>query len=211
MPPDQEASFNHTLVHDFDSIAVALSKIDLEQAEASVAQDKETILGLVASEMGFTKVNRAVSAALQEWVAETGNTALAQMAGAERATSVLISSLAKLLNAQGELDQAEALYSEAMEGRRSALGDRHPDTLVAIDSMSQLLQARGNLKQAETLGQEALEGRRTSLGEGHPDSHAGLDESRGPLVEGVRQTGPSCATVSGSVEREAEGARRPTP
>ena len=40
MPPDEHATFVKVLTEDFDKIFTALSKVDLRNAQASVASDK---------------------------------------------------------------------------------------------------------------------------------------------------------------------------
>ena len=52
----------------------------------------------------------------------------------------LINNLGLLLHEQGDLDSAEALLREALEGCRETLGDRHPNTLTSINNLGLLLQ-----------------------------------------------------------------------
>jgi hypothetical protein len=49
--------------------------------------------------------------------------------------------MARLLQDQGKLSEAEPLFLEALEARRRTLGAEHPDTLASINSMATLLQA----------------------------------------------------------------------
>ena len=62
--------------------------------------------------------------------------------------------MAALRQAQGKLDEAEPLISEALEAFRATLGDRHPRTLASIANMASLLQAQGKLDEAELLLEE---------------------------------------------------------
>ena len=78
--------------------------------------------------------------------------------------------MAGLLQDQGKLSDAEALYREALDGRRRTLGDAHPGTLNSINNMAGLLQDQGKLSDAEALYREALDGRRRTLGDAHPDT-----------------------------------------
>lgn len=75
-----------------------------------------------------------------------------------------------LLSKQGRLDEAEALYREALGGNRRVLGDEHPSTLRVVSYMGLLYQRRGKLDEAEALFREALEARRLVLGDEHPET-----------------------------------------
>ena len=82
-------------LQDFDKIAIAMSRVDVESADASVAADKVAIGELVQREMGFGEVNKQVIGALREWLAATATAELERLPKAERGTSVLINNLAK--------------------------------------------------------------------------------------------------------------------
>ena len=47
--------------------------------------------------------------------------------------------------------EAEPLMREALAGRRSKLGDGHPETLMAMNNLAELLQKQGKLGEAEPL------------------------------------------------------------
>ena len=59
--------------------------------------------------------------------------------------------LAQLLQAQGRLDEAEALAREALAGRRSALGDAHPDPQDLYQGVLGLLTAQDKHREARAL------------------------------------------------------------
>ena len=69
---------------------------------------------------------------------------------------------------QDKLAEAEALYREALAGRRKVLGDEHPETLESVRSLAGVLREQGKLDEAEPVYREALEGRRKVLGDAHP-------------------------------------------
>ena len=50
-------------------------------------------------------------------------------------TLVSISSLASLLQDQGELNQAELLFREALKASRDTLGGTHPRTLASANNL----------------------------------------------------------------------------
>ena len=45
-----------------------------------------------------------------------------------------INDLGMMLKAKGDLEGAEALLREALEGRREKLGDTHPETLISLSN-----------------------------------------------------------------------------
>ena len=106
MTPSEEESFEAALLTDFDSIRTRISKIDVKNADAFEKADKETIWQLVSNEMGFVRVNEAVMAKLQDWLATTALAALDKLPQSERGVSTLINQVALLLMDQGKLQQA---------------------------------------------------------------------------------------------------------
>jgi serine/threonine protein kinase/DNA-binding winged helix-turn-helix (wHTH) protein/tetratricopeptide (TPR) repeat protein len=72
-------------------------------------------------------------------------------------TLALISDAGARAEAQGNLEQAEALLREALAGQRRKLGSHTVDTLFTIDRLSRVLARRGQLKEASTLEKELAE------------------------------------------------------
>jgi len=204
MPPCEEASFRKALVRDFDSILASLSQIDLENAEASVVEDKVMIKEIVRQGMGFQAVNKAVMGMLHEWLAATAKAALDALPQAERGTSTLINNLGVLYKNQGKYELAEQLYVELMGARRATLGDQHPKTLNSISNLGLLYSEQGKHDLAEQLYLEALGARRATLGDKHPHTLTSIN-NLGLLYthQGKHQLAePLCV--------EALGARRAT-
>ena len=146
----QRPAFERALVEDFDSITMALSKIDVRKAEGR-PEDVPKIMAMVEAGVGCQKLNEIVLAQMRAWVADAGRAALAALPAAERATSVLLNNVAMLLQEQGRLDEARPLFEEYMAGCRAARGDTHPETLTAISNLGLLLQGQGRLDEARPL------------------------------------------------------------
>ena len=83
------------------------------------------------------------------------------------------------LYAMGRHAEAEPLYEQAIEVRRTALGERHPDYATSLDSLAELYRAMGHHAEAEPLYKQAMEIRRTALGERHPDIATSLNNLAG--------------------------------
>ena len=84
MPPSQRRSFEKALLKDFKSIQMSLSRVALENAQATVEADKLAIHQLVREGMGFAAVDEEVLAALRGWLLAAGEAALAAVPEAER-------------------------------------------------------------------------------------------------------------------------------
>ena len=68
----------------------------------------------------------------------------------------------------GHHAEAEPLHKQAMEIRRTALGERHPDYADSLNNLAELYRAMGRHAEAEPLYKQAMEIYRTALGERHP-------------------------------------------
>ena len=51
----------------------------------------------------------------------------------------------------GKYDEALVYYQEALDARRSILGNTHPDTLVSINEMGNVLKAQGEIISAKAI------------------------------------------------------------
>jgi len=67
----------------------------------------------------------------------------------------------------GETNEAQAYIRRALDGRRSILGDDHPDTLTSLSDMGRLLQSLGRPEESGMYHREAIERGRRILPEGH--------------------------------------------
>ena len=179
LAPADADGFERLLVDRFDAIVGIIARIDARDAQISKVDDREYILGEVAKlEGGLGAVTAGVCAALRGWLAGQGRAALGRLRAAERGTSTLIDNLARMLHGMGEMDEAEALYREALEACRVTLGARHPITRTTIGNLGSLLKAKGDLASAEPLHREALEGSREVQGARYPETPRGFEASR---------------------------------
>jgi len=160
MSPKNHKSFATALVKDFKNLVFKTCNVDLKSAQAFNPSDRDNIFKAVEATAGFDEVNKVVIGIMRKWMVESGKEALLGLPEEERAVSALQNNLAKLLQDQGKLNEAEPLFREALEGRRRTLGDTHPSTLNSINNLGLLLEDQGKLNEAESLFREALEVRR---------------------------------------------------
>jgi tetratricopeptide (TPR) repeat protein len=171
MAPRHAAAFRTQLVRDYDSVVRRTMSVDVENARAREAADETNIRCMLqAPGLGYLRANQLVIGAMKEWMVAEARAALAALSPEERHGSTLPYYLSRLLQAMGQLAEADPLAREALATRRRVLGDEHPDTLASINNVAQLLQAMDRLAEAEPLAREALATRRRVLGDAHPDT-----------------------------------------
>ena len=86
-----------------------------------------------------------------------------------------LNNLALLYESQGRYELAEPLYQQALQLRRSLLGDRHPSVATSLNNLAELYRSQGRYEMAEPLYQQALALRRELLGDRHPDVASSLN------------------------------------
>jgi tetratricopeptide (TPR) repeat protein len=107
--------------------------------------------------------------------------ALAPVARAELVEADKKTAEAERLHEQGKHTEAEPLFCRALEIRRHALGEHHPDTATSYSNVGANLNAQGKHAEAEPLLRKALEIHRKALGEDHPDTAASYNNVAGNL------------------------------
>jgi tetratricopeptide (TPR) repeat protein len=89
---------------------------------------------------------------------------------ADVSTFAPMGKMAQVLQTMEDLEEAEGLFRQTLQGLRASLGERHPETLALLNHMGVLLMVKGELADAETYLRKALEGKRRALGENHPST-----------------------------------------
>jgi tetratricopeptide (TPR) repeat protein len=94
---------------------------------------------------------------------------LQQKLGLELELATSLDNLAFLYDSQGKYEAAEPLFLQALELRKSILGENHPDYATSLNNLAFLYHSQGKYTEAEPLFLQALELRKSILGENHPD------------------------------------------
>ena len=189
MSPKNHGSFSNALVNQFDTLVYKTCNVDLANAQAFSASDRESILKAVEATAGFAKVNQQVIGIMREWMARSGQEALQRLPEQDRALSTLQNNLAVLLQDQGRLQEAEAFFRVSLSAQRKKLGNGHQTTLGGINNLASCLKLQGKLVAAEVLFREALDGRKRIFGTQHlltlssTNNLAALLQERGSLRE----------------------------
>ena len=66
--------------------------------------------------------------------------------------------LGALYTDQCKLEEAEAMYQRALEGREKSVGSEHTTTLDTVDTLGILHKSQGKIQEAEIMYQQALNG-----------------------------------------------------
>ena len=77
---------------------------------------------------------------------------------------------------QGDFDEAERLFYEALEGRQRKLGDDHPACFESMHELAVLYLVQARYEEAEPLLLEAFQGRENKLRPDHPHTIESLNE-----------------------------------
>ena len=112
----------------------------------------------------------AKAKARSQMLLDQAQAALEDLPWTERGTSTLINDVAELLRELLRLGEARELFEEALEARRSTLGNRAPATLISLNNLGLLLRQLGQLTLAKPLLMEAVEARRATQGDRHPET-----------------------------------------
>ena len=123
MPPEQHKSFEKTLLENFEEITKSLCVVDLENADASVPEDKVAIRQLVQKDMGFAEVNNNVLAMMRGWVLEAAKALLASQPERKQATRLMVG-LSKLMRVQGSAGTGKGGVDHS-RGAGGARASRH--------------------------------------------------------------------------------------
>jgi tetratricopeptide (TPR) repeat protein len=82
----------------------------------------------------------------------------------------LVQKCAMTLYSDGRYQEAEELFVQVMESRKSVLGVEHPDTLLSMANLGSTYRNQGRWKEAEELGIQVMEMSKRVLGDQHPDT-----------------------------------------
>jgi len=82
----------------------------------------------------------------------------------------LVYNIGEYFRQTGTYSEAQKMYHQALELKRTALGDAHPSTLESMNNLAVVYQQQGKYTEAEALQQETLALKRTTLGNTHPST-----------------------------------------
>ena len=178
--------FLEMILKDSEEFYKMLARVDTSRSECFLPEDKVRIQDAIRRLLpgGFTQLNSMVLRVVERWMLSLIEEKLASVqltGGADMIKEEMgwINAKASLYRSQGKYDEAEPLYVDCLEKRRSVLGDRHPDTLTSINDLAGLYKSQGKYDEAEPLYVDSLKKRRSVLGDRHPDTLTSINNLAG--------------------------------
>jgi len=179
MPHREANRMTHELIgregRGVDALYIALQSIDIQQACASVEEDKVRILRLVEESVGFNNVNRSVGEHFRYWVKGILERIVAAHLGKDHdnfedqfSLSSVWDRMGKLFTNIGDHKLALKCYEKALDIRKACLGINHLETAAIFDSIGSAYFSRGYSKKAHDMYSKCLSVRESRLGSDHP-------------------------------------------
>ncbi|EHK16959.1 uncharacterized protein TRIVIDRAFT_113898, partial [Trichoderma virens Gv29-8] len=94
----------------------------------------------------------------------------AEISGKAVETSALLGRVSDFLYDRGRWREKEPVDRRALDLRREALGEEHPDTVISLSNLAITYHEQGRYDEAERLKNQVLDLRREILGEKHPNT-----------------------------------------
>ncbi|EKQ68095.1 Flp pilus assembly protein TadD [Leptolyngbyaceae cyanobacterium JSC-12] len=160
---------------------------ELQQQIAALEADDPTspLLASLYSSLGQTYYDRLEQGKAEDYHREQQLAIAALQQAIARSTDDPLqlarnfNTLGLVYASQGRYAEAEPLYTQALEIRRSQLGPDHPTTASCLNNLAGLYASQGQYAEAEPLLTQALEIRRSQLGPDHPSSATSLHHLAG--------------------------------
>jgi len=159
---DQREALERAVVKDFDILFEVFSKISVEKATASNAEDETRIKEAVREEIGFRGLDAIAFAEMREWVFGVAR-------NLARTTESLLEKqmIALLFYKFGLTAEAKRLYTEVIEGQTATLGANHTSTLLTKGNLAQIWFEEGETERAKATLLLVVEGFERDLGPEH--------------------------------------------
>jgi hypothetical protein len=168
---EEQRAFERELLHDSGVVLKAFAEINVANAEAGEAADREMILTAVREDVGCDALNAIVFERMRSWIVGVARRLLedpATTAGGRNQISALFLQ-------QGLLPEAAEVATATLARQRQQLGSEHADTAATtLDIMAQVHNKLGNYDEALRLYERALKITMKALGPEHADTAATL-------------------------------------
>lgn len=161
-PPAQRLAFRSAVRDDWERVAAALPRVDVERAEAFKASDREFILATVAGTIGFAAVNERVRGIMQTWMIAAVEDAIGDMRRAAShdklhldvsGSDPFYDHAYNVFRAWGDRDRAQRLRDpiRALESENRFLHDTRGDAEQAVSRTACDLSRQGEHERAISL------------------------------------------------------------
>jgi tetratricopeptide (TPR) repeat protein len=163
---EQKKSLHETLRTDFDDIIKQLCKINVEESEAFLVEDRDQIFAAVKSTNGgFASINRDISSLIREWLRHTSealllNQEITPTSSPEEIVQILCDErrYGSILYDQGKFIEAADWFKQVSDKQRHHLGSQHLETLKTLTLLANSLAQLDQLESAIELCDKLIEG-----------------------------------------------------
>jgi tetratricopeptide (TPR) repeat protein len=159
---------------DIDNLFNALSNTRIENAEASLPEDKKNILALIEGTVGYTEFNITVNVLIRDWISSVLFSVVeADKGGSLNASdaadyAIKLFDIARALEKMDFPDDALKIYQRCLTIREKSLGKDHPDTATTYNNIGFVLKSKGEYEDALKMYNKCLTIQEKSLGKDHP-------------------------------------------
>ncbi len=129
MTSKEKDQFLRSIEKDHGQYYDMLGRINAEASDCSRAEDRESIHEGIRLSVGFAKLNRMVFGIMEGWIKDQlrGQAAASANAGDDNRTMKWNSTLATILEKQGQYDEAVVLLEAVLEFRLRKLPENDPE------------------------------------------------------------------------------------
>jgi len=129
MTAKENDQFLRSIEKDHGQYYSMLGRVNAEASDCSRAEDRESIHEGIRRSVGFAKLSRMVFGIMEGWIKEQlqAQAAASSKAGDDNRAMKWNSTLAIILEEQGQYDQAIVLLEAVLEYRLRVLPENHPD------------------------------------------------------------------------------------
>jgi hypothetical protein len=151
MSETEQAKFLSTIKADYDAVNRMIATVDVANSESTSQSDKEKIFEVVRSTVGFNTINSMIFEQLREWIVTTVKKAVmeAEIVGNEDDILILKEALAEIYRSHGKYTDADALYVECLEKRKSNLVENFSKVLSTRQILAAMYVHQGKYEKAE--------------------------------------------------------------
>jgi len=203
MPRAQKKEMEQALIgaeaKGINALYEALAGTKVQDAEASVEDDRVRILKMIEEGPGYTDLNNRVNELLRGWIAASIHSVVERIereredgAGiGDLEYALFCSNVGSLFWHNGELEKGLVMCRKSLDVYYLKLGKNHPDTAKAHSSIGLILCEMGDYGGSLKEHLTAISIRESVLGTNHPDTAASfsnlgfLKQMEGKLVEGL--------------------------
>ena len=128
MTAQENQRFMTGIHNDYKQYHSMLGRVNAEASECSRVEDRESIHEGIRRSVGFAKLSRMVFGIMEGWIKEQlqAQAAASSKAGDDNRAMKWNSTLAIILEEQGQYDQAIVLLEAVLEYRLRVLPENHP-------------------------------------------------------------------------------------